>query len=68
MIEGLLYIAVLIGCSPVRFVNFSLLGKVLVSKKNGRECGWRLLFVFSERCGWKGIGWFLRTRFPPLIG
>ena len=27
------------GCSPVRFVNFSFLGKVLVSEKKGRECG-----------------------------
>ena len=43
---------------PVRFDNFSLLGKALVSAKNGREFGWRLFFVYSGRCGWKGIWWF----------
>ena len=51
---------------PERFDNFSLLGKALVSVKNGREFGWRLLFVYSGRCGWKGIGWLSRMR-PPLL-
>ena len=64
----LLAIIDLTGCSLVRFVNYSLLRKVLVSEKNGREFGWRLLFVFSGRCGWKGIGWFSRMRSPPLTG
>ena len=36
--------------------------------KNGREFGWRLLFVYSGRCGWKEIGWFLKMRPPLLIG
>ena len=47
---------ILIGCSPVRFVNVSLLGKAPVSAKNGRKFGWRLLSVYSGRCGWKGTG------------
>ena len=36
---------------PVRFVNFSSLGKALVSEKNGREFGWRLFSAYSGRCG-----------------
>ena len=57
-----------VGFSPVRFGNFSLLGKALVLARRGREFGWRLPFVFSGRCGWKGIGWFLKMRSPLLIG
>ena len=53
---------------PVRFDNFSLLGKALESAKKRREFGWRLLFVYSGRCGWKGIEWFLKMRPPLLIG
>ena len=52
---------------PVRFDNFSLLGKALVLARKGREFGWRLPFVYSGRCGWKGIGWFLKMRSPLLI-
>ena len=56
----------LIGCSPVRFGNFSLLGKALVLAKKGREFGWRLLFVYFGRYGWKGTWWFLKMRPPRL--
>ena len=41
---------------PLTVANFFLLGKVLVSAKNGREFGWRPLFVYSGRCGRKVIG------------
>ena len=40
----------------------------LVSAKNGREFGWRLLSVYSGRCGWKGTGWSSRMRPFRLIG
>ena len=66
--QNLVYwpLLILTGCSPERFDNFSLLGKALVLAKNGREFGWRILFVYSRRCGWKGIGWLSRMR-PPLL-
>ena len=53
---------------PVRFGNFSLLGKTLVLAIKGREFGWRLSFLYSGRYGWKGIRWFLKMRPPLLIG
>ena len=53
---------------PVRFGNFSWLGRVLVLAKKGREFGWRLLCVYSGRSGWKGIWWFLKMRPPLIIG
>ena len=43
-------------------------GKVLPLGKKGREFGWRPLFVYFGRCGWKGIGWFLKMRPLRTIG